>query len=257
VSDGEDSYGPVTARFYDAAYATLPGLGRDVEFYRALARASGGPVLELGCGTGRVLLALAGEGIACSGLDASAEMLAVARTRAGAAAPRLVQARMQDFDLGAARFALIYSAFRAFQHLYSVEDQLACLARVRAHLAPGGSFAFDVFHPRLDRVWEPESPEEEDLRFEQDGEQVVRFVRATRDPVAQILHLSMRYERRRAGLAVGSELARFRMRWFTRFELAHLLARAGFESEIWGDFDRSPVVRESPALVVLARPVSA
>jgi SAM-dependent methyltransferase len=203
-----------------------------------------------------VLLALAGEGIACSGLDASPEMLAVARARAGAAAPRLVQARMQDFDLGSGRFALIYSAFRAFQHLYSVEDQLACLARVRAHLAPGGAFAFDVFHPRLDRVWEPESTEEEDLRFEQDGEQVVRFVRATRDPVAQILHLSMRYERSRAGLAVASEVARFRMRWFTRFELAHLLARAGFEAEIWGDFDRSPVVRESPALVVLARPVS-
>ena len=63
----------------------------------------------------------------------------------------------------------------------------------------------------------------------------------------------MRYERRRGGKPAGSEEARFHMRWFTRYELEHLLARAGFgEVAIFGDFDRSPVGRESPALVVVA-----
>ena len=69
---------------------------------------------------------------------------------------------MQDFDLPGKRFALIYSAFRAFQHLLTVEDQLSCLAAVRRHLAPGGLFAFDVFAPRLDRIAileETETPE--------------------------------------------------------------------------------------------------
>jgi len=254
VATLDDDYGATTARFYDAAYATLEGLGRDADFYRQLARESGGPVPEIGCGTGRVLLDIAREGLACTGVDASQEMLAVLRERSGPAGPRLVRARMQDFDLGAERFGLVYSAFRAFQHLYTVEDQLACLARVRAHLAPGGRLAFDVFNPRLDRLWaEEEEEEEQDLRFEHAGEEVVRFVRTTRDRVGQLIHLTMRYERRRAGRVLGNEMARFRMRWFTRFELEHLMARAGFDRvAIHGDFDGSPVDRESPALVVVA-----
>jgi ubiquinone/menaquinone biosynthesis C-methylase UbiE len=256
VSDFEDSYGTATARFYDAAYATLARLGPDVDFYRELARESGGPALELGCGTGRVLLPIAREGIDCTGLDASGEMLAVLRRKAaaeGLAAPRLVQGRMQELDLGGERFALVYSAFRAFQHLYTVEDQLACLTRVRAHLAPGGRLAFDVFNPRVDRIWEEEPPEEQDLRFQHEGEEVVRTVAQRRDRPSQLITLCMRYERRRGGQLVGTEVTRFHMRWFTRFELEHLLFRAGFtDVALYGDFDRSPVGRDSPTLLVVA-----
>jgi SAM-dependent methyltransferase len=253
VTGFEDSYGAVTARLYDAAYATLARLGPDVDFYRALAREGGGPVLELGCGTGRALLAIAGDGLSCTGLDASSEMLAALRAKPGGAGLRLVEARMQDFDLAGERFATIFSAFRAFQHLYTVEDQLACLARVRAHLAPGGRFAFDVFNPRLDRLWQEEAPEEEDLRFEFEGEEITRYVAQTRQRATQLLFLKMRYERRRGGRVVGNEIATFRMRWFTRYELEHLMARAGFaDVVIHGDFDRSPVGPDSPSLVVVA-----
>lgn len=257
MSGAEDSYGAVTARFYDAAYATLPDLGADVAFYRGLARESGGPVLELGCGTGRVLLELASDGLACSGVDASAEMLAELRRKARAAGLgplRLEVARMQDFDLRPERFGLVYSAFRAFQHLYTVEEQLACLACVRRHLAPGGVFAFDVFNPRLDRLALDEEPEAEDLRFEQGGEQVVRHVRVVRDRATQRMQLEMRYERWRDGRVVGNELARFRMRWFHRYELEHLLHRAGFDDvRLFGDFTGAPVGADTPAYVVVAR----
>lgn len=243
----------MTSRFYDAAYATLERLGPDLDFYLDLARRSGGPVLELGCGTGRVLLPVAQAGIACTGLDASSEMLEALRAKAKGVAPELFQGRLQDFDLGEARFALIYSAFRVFQHLYTVEDQLACLARVRAHLAPGGRLAFDVFNPRVDRIWVEEVPEEPDLRFSQDGEDVVRYVATRRDRPGQLVYLTMRYERSRGGQVVANEFARFRMRWFTRWELEHLLARAGFDDvTLYGDFDRSPVGRESPSLIVVA-----
>lgn len=252
----EDSYGSVTARFYDAAYAALPSLGPDVDFYRQLARDSGGPVLELGCGTGRVLLPIAAEGIPCTGLDLSQRMLEVLGRKAAASGgvrPRLVRGSMQHFDLGGERFALVYSAFRAFQHLYTVQDQLACLARVRAHLAPGGKLAFDVFNPRLDRIWQEEEPEQEDLRFQQGGEEVVRWVATRRDRPTQLITLRMRYERRRDGEVVGQEIARLRMRWFTRFELEHLMARAGFgDVTLYGDFDRSSVGRDSPSLIVVA-----
>jgi len=210
-------------------------------------------VLELGCGTGRVLLEIARDGFACTGLDASQAMLDVARSKASQPAPRLVRAAMQEFDLGGERFRLIFSAFRAFQHLYTIEDQIRCLARVRAHLEHDGRFAFDVFQPRLERLCLDEEPEAEDLRFRLGDEEVVRHARVSRDRAAQLLQVTMRYERWRGGRVVANEEARFQMRWFHRFELEHLMARAGFDDfHVYGDFDRSPVERASPAFVVVA-----
>ena len=113
-----------TARYYDAAYETTGASRADAAFYEALAVASAGPVLELGCGTGRVLLPIAARGLACAGVDASPAMLEEFRRKPGGTAVALAEARMESFDLGARRFALIFSAFRAFQHLDTV-DQLA------------------------------------------------------------------------------------------------------------------------------------
>jgi SAM-dependent methyltransferase len=248
-----DEYGSVTARYYDAVYAQTRGDGRDVEFYRRLAAAAAGPVLELGCGTGRVLLPIADTGIPCTGLDASPRMLEVLRRRSSNPTLRLVCARMQDFDLGEVRFGLIYSAFRALQHLYDVEDQLACLARVRHHLAPGGRFAFDVFAPRLERIAVAEEPEQEDARFELGGEEVVRHTAVSRDPATQMMHVRMRYERRCGGETVGEDRVDFHMRYFYRYEVEHLLARAGFtEVELYGSFDASPYDYASGELIAVA-----
>ncbi len=249
-----DSYGPVTARYYDAAYAALPGLGPDLAFYRALAREAAGPVLELGCGTGRALLPIAADGIPCAGVDASQAMLNALAAKQPPRTLRLACAAMQDFDLGADRFTLIFSAFRAFQHLYTVEDQLACLARVRRHLAPRGLLAFDVFNPRLARIAQLEEPELEELRFAHEGDDVVRYTSLTRDLGRQVQRVRMRYERRRGVEVVGNDVVEFDMRWFYRFEVEHLLARAGFELvALFGDFDRSPFTGASPAIIALAR----
>jgi SAM-dependent methyltransferase len=245
-------YDEVIAHYYDAGYAALPSLVADVDFYRGLAAAAAGPVLELGCGTGRVLARIAEDGHACTGLDASPGMLA--RLRARAPGVRAVEGDMRDFSLGG-RFALIYSAFRAFQHLDAVEDQLRCLACVRAHLAPGARFAFDVFNPRLDLLSSDDESEAEDLRFAQDGEEVVRYARRVElDRAHQRLRVAFRYERRAGGRVVGNEHAEVTMRWFFRYELLHLMHRAGFaEVAIYGDFDGSPIGPDSPAFVVVAR----
>jgi SAM-dependent methyltransferase len=250
----DDRYGGVTARYYDAASAVLRASALDVEFYAELARASGGPVLELACGTGRVLLEIAKQGIPCTGLDLSPGMLGRLREKGAPPSLRLVQAPMQGFDLGGERFALIYTAFRGFQHLYTVEDQLACLACVRRHLAPGGAFAFDVFNPRLERMGAREEPERVGIRFEQGGEEVVRYERVQRDAGRQLLRVWMRYQRRRAGGDLAGEEVDFQMRWFYRFEIEHLLARAGFqEVAIYGDFARSPFAEGSPEIIAVAR----
>jgi len=254
VSNLDESYGRTTAHFYDAAYGGgRTGLAGDVDFYRALAREGGGPVLELGCGTGRALLPIAADGFPCTGLDASRHMLDALRAKSTFPNLRLVNAPMQRFELPGEKFGLIFSAFRAFQHMYTVEDQLACLGCAKRHLAPGGRLAFDVFAPRLARMAIPEEPETVELRFEHGGESVVRHVRVSRDYVAQILTVRFRYERSAGGKVVGNEHAEFRMRWFWRYELEHLLARAGFEHvQIYGDFDRKPVAADTPAFVVVA-----
>src|SRR5436189_2875890 len=105
------AYGSACARHCDFAFGLFRSASGDVEFYRSLAREAGGPVLELGCGTGRVLLPIARDGSACTGLDSSEAMLEELRRKNPPDNLRLVAGRMQSFDLGADRFALIFSAF--------------------------------------------------------------------------------------------------------------------------------------------------
>ena len=97
-----DEYEGVLARNYDALYGVMRDPSGDAAFYRALARGDGGPVLELGCGTGRVLLPIAALGIPCVGVDASPAMLAVLRAKNPPPNLELVEARMETFDLGGA-----------------------------------------------------------------------------------------------------------------------------------------------------------
>lgn len=243
-----------TAQFYDSAYSALSTARADIAFYEDLAIKSGGPVLELGCGTGRTLLPMSARGLACTGLDFSPAMLEQFRRKSGAAAVTLHCGRMETFDLGSQRFPLIFSAFRAFQHLDTVEQQLACLSRVRAHLAPDGLFAFDVFNPKLENMAQDSAPEELDANFTHEGRNVKRFTSVTRDRVHQLIQVIMRYvEETRAGPAKET-VVKFSLRWFWRYELEHLLHRAGFTNiTIYGDFDRSPIGRNSPAFVVLVR----
>jgi SAM-dependent methyltransferase len=249
-----DDYGQITARYYDAAYAQLRDSSGDAGWYRGLAREAKGPVCELGVGTGRVLLPIAAEGIACTGVDQSPAMLEALREKGPPGNLHLVEARMQDFEFSGDRFALIFAAFRAFQHLYSVDDQLACLAAVRRHLAPGGAFAFDVFVPRMSRMAIEEEPEAEDARFADGEDEIARYVSVRREIPAQLTHVRMRYERSRSGAIVSNEIVEFSMRHFFRFELEHLLARAGFGDVDWyGDFARTPFGPGATDFVIVAR----
>lgn len=249
-----DALYELTARYYDAAYRGAPQISKDIAFYATLATQGGGPVLELGCGTGRVLLTIATHGLACWGVDQSPAMLEQCRRKPGGAALSLTCSPMERFDFGSQRFAFIFSAFRAFQHLDTVEQQLACLARVRRHLAPGGTFAFDVFNPSPTRMAVESEPEVMDTEFELDGRVVRRYASVQRDTLRQLAWVTFRYDDPQSPLGADSTVVRFSMRWFWRYELEHLMHRAGFSDvTIYGDFDRSPVGHTSPALIVVAR----
>ena len=140
------------AEFYD--HVTLYRDRPDVGFFVEMARQVNGPVLEVGCGTGRVLLPCARAGATMVGLDLSPRMLDVARRGLDDEPPdvrdrvTLVEGDMRVFDLGQA-FELITLPFRGFQHLMTAEDQRLALHRFRAHLAPGGRLVIDVFNPSI------------------------------------------------------------------------------------------------------------
>ena len=137
------------ADVYDATTKGVPG---DVEFYRDLALASGGPVVELGVGTGRIALPIAAAGVDVIGVDLAPAMLAVARRRAAEAGLaqrlRLVEGDMRTFAVPKA-VPLVIIPFRTFLHNLSVEDQRATLAAAYRALLPGGCLALNVFSPDL------------------------------------------------------------------------------------------------------------
>jgi ubiquinone/menaquinone biosynthesis C-methylase UbiE len=129
-----ESSASLFVRAYDAFYRRAPApIAGDVEFYEGLDRATGGPVLELACGTGRIALPLAERGLDITGVDASDGMLAIAqRKRAvlpAAARQRLTLVSQDMTELALdRRFGCIFVAFRSFQHLLTVELQRKALA---------------------------------------------------------------------------------------------------------------------------------
>ena len=259
---GENHYDEIAsiAEYYDATLVYQER--KDIEFYVTEARASGGPVLELGCGTGRVLLPTARAGIEITGLDGSANMLARCRTKVDAE-PEAVRGRvtlvrgdMAGFDLGR-EFALITIPFRPIQHLMKVEQQLECLRASRRHLAPRGRLIFDVFQVEPTSIHDPKWMEEREDAPEArlaDGRIVRRTVRIAafhRDTQINevefcwyVTHPNGRREqvRWRVGL-----------RYYYRFELEHLLALAGLRvAALYGDVHRSPYGAQSPDMIFVA-----
>ena len=251
-----------TAEFYDhvAPYRER----HDVAFFVDMAQALGGPVLEIGCGTGRVLIPIARAGIEITGLDLSPSMLAICRDKLAAERAeiqdrvQLVEGDMRDFDLGR-DFALITLPFRPFQHLISVEDQIACLAAINRHLRPGGRLVLDLFNPSIPHLAAPERLEEfgDEPEFTMpDGRRVLRRARiAARDYFAQVQDSELIYYVTHPDGRQERLVHAFPMRYLFRFEAEHLLARCGFEVEaLYGDYDRSPYGSQYPGeLVFVAR----
>jgi SAM-dependent methyltransferase len=257
----EDQYAAV-AEYYD--YVRPYRDRADVAFYVDAARSSGGPVLEVGCGTGRVLIPTATAGIDIVGLDTSPQMLQVCLTRLQQeprhvrARVRLLQGDMRHFTIDQA-FALATIPFRPFQHLLTVDDQLACLTRIHRHLADQGQLVFDIFNPSLDfLVTKPIGEEfDSDPEFSMDdGRRVYRRGRIVgHDRFTQVTQHELIYYISHADGRTERVVHAFSMRNTFRFEAEHLLTRAGYEIEhLYADFDRSPYGSKYPGeLIFVAR----
>lgn len=253
----EDAF---VAEYYDATWIVRERA--DVDFYVDCAKAHGDPVLELGCGTGRVLLRLGEAGHRVCGLDLSPHMLARCREKFSRLPVetqnrvRLVAGDMTAFDLGE-KFALIIIPFRPFQHLLAVEDQLACLNAAKRHLAPDGRLVFDLFQTDARRMHDPffltERPVPGDVtladgRIVRVRERTIAFHRAIQCNDVELIYCVTHPGGRAERLPNP-----FRIRYFFRYEVEHLLARAGFRvAELFGDFTRSPLRDDSPDMIFIA-----
>jgi SAM-dependent methyltransferase len=263
VDTERDEYAPI-ADLYD--FVGPYRERTDIGFYVEAAKDAGGTVLELGAGTGRVLIPTARWGIDIVGLDASTAMLDVCRRRLDAE-PESVRKRatlvlgdMREFELNQ-KFALITIPFRPFQHLVTVSDQLACLACVRRHFAPGGTFILDLFNPSLDALANRPIGQEVDDTPEfvvPDGRRVMRRARITaHDRVRQVNDVELIYYVTHPDGREERLVHAFPMRYLFRYEVEHLLARAGFSVEhVYGGYDKSPFGAAYPGeLIIVATAV--
>jgi len=261
VAGGYEEYAFI-ADLYDhvTPYKERP----DVDFYVEAATEAGGPVLEVGCGTGRVLIPTARAGVDIVGLDFSRHMLDACRQRLEGE-PEAVQSKIQllsgdmrNFSLSRT-FRLATIPFRPFQHLLTVADQLACLDSIRPHLVDGGRLIFDVFNPSLDAlVNSPLGTEiEEEPEFSTpDGRRVIRRHKIiARDRFQQVNQFELIYYVTHPDGREEHLTHAFALRYLFRFEVEHLLARAGFEVEhVYAGFDKGEYGSKYPGeLVFVAR----
>ena len=225
-----------------------------IDWFRAIARRTGGPVLELGCGTGRVAIPLAQDGHDVVGLDRSPAMLARAErhARREGVTLRLVEGDMRSFSFSEA-FPLIAIPFNTFLML-APSDRWACLARVREHLAPTGLLAVDCFQPDPEHiVGHDGTVREEWTRHDpESGRDVTKFS-SSRANVDQV-DLRWWFEE----LDDDGHPTRWQratsLHYMYRREAELMFSAAGFELEaLHGDYDGSPAGSMSPKLLVVAR----
>ena len=249
------------AEVYDSVYADVR---EDIPFYVEEATRAGGPVLELGCGTGRVTIPIAESGVDIVGLDFSSRMLDVVRRKLDSrpqipGSLTLIQGDMRDFPLDLDdRFSLVIVPFNTFLSLLTVEDQIRTLTSVKRHLAPGGRLAFNVFVPDPDMLAQEDNVARHtrDVTDPRTGARYVVWNHSSFDNHNQIMSTRTIVEELDETGVVGKRLYRdFQLRYAYRWEMYHLLTSCGYEVlDLFGDFDRSPFDETSTKMVWVAAP---
>lgn len=249
------------AEFYDVVHESRSR--RDLNFFLDYSKRAKGRTLELGCGTGRVLIPTAIAGCGITGLDLSPYMLKKCQDKLDRQSKkvqervRLIQGNMTNFENGEL-YQLVIIPFNTFQQLISVEEQKACLHCIINHLLPRGLLVLDIFHPFPPRlVPDPKYTTE------------IECLPETRLPDGRILRCTSRTANFHRGEQYNDieliyyvshpdgKMERlvqaFPMRYFFRYEVEHLLNLCGFRViELFGDYDRSKFSNDSPQMIFVA-----
>ena len=226
---GQGHYRGLVVDWYDDF---LAGEGEDIRLYVSLLAPAGGPLLELACGTGRLMLPFLRAGIEVDGIDLSGEMLGRCRDKLAAEGftPTLSRQDIADFRMDR-QYRGIFISGGSFQLLTTQDAALEALRAAHRHLLPGGRFVLDlVVGPDPFGTSDPKSWHIGRVA-ERGNERVVYSVRSTSDAFAQVSRLLTRYELFRDGRLVETILDELRLREYSRGEAQLLLERAGFNVE--------------------------
>jgi SAM-dependent methyltransferase len=253
LTGGADSRGPTPTESYTdprcaAVYDPLNPMTEADDFYIRLAGEVPIGILDMGCGTGALAVALARRGHRVTGADPSGSgMLEVARSRPGHELVRWVDATAAGLDLGT-RFDLIIMTGHVFQVFLSDADVLAALTNLRRHLATGGRLAFEMRN-RARRSWEGWTPENTRERVEVPGIGGVDVHYALRRVEEPYVTFETHFR-----FAPGDTVVTLNtLRFMDHPEMAALVARAGFTTIEWlGDWDGSPFHPDSREIIAIA-----
>ncbi len=251
---------PFVAEFYD--HIVSFSNRRDVSFFINQARRVGGPILEIGCGTGRVLIPTARAGIPVVGLDNSSPMLNVCRKNLSLESNKVLSmvegvehTDMRCFSLKR-KFNLITFPFYTFNYLVTLDDQLCCLSQVRQHLRDKGILILDLPNPYLpyltDQRYLDEFGEEPEFLMP-DGRRVKRQYRITRRDLSnQVVYGEILYYVSQPRGTKEKLVNSSAVRYLFRYEAEHLLMRCGFKlTAVYSDYDGNAFGSAYPGELVL------
>lgn len=224
----------------------------DGPFYLALAQQFDGPVLDLGCGTGRITIPLAQHGVDITGLDVVPGMLALARQKSAGISISWIEADARTFRLNKT-FRLIFESGGVFQHLLTREDQEAFLARVHEHLEENGVFVVGVFFPRPDLMGDAE--EHDWFSYTTDDGRHVQVSGTERyDRVTQVLTETAYRRWQDDDGQQHVHYAPLDLRMVYPQELEDLLHYNGFDVAVrYGNWDRSVLTSDSRTVIYVCR----
>jgi len=225
------------------------GVEGDVKFYLDYFKNFKGKILEIGAGTGRITIPLIKQGLDVTALDIAPKMLEILREKSKKENVKIktICADMKNFK-SKDKFKAVIITFSTFQHLYSVSDQLKALENIKKHLSSNGLLIFDVYNPALKYIskgnWQWRKDKIANLPNVK-GEVKIDY-RNRYDMAKQMMYQEYRFK-----YPDGQEkIIPLRMRFFFRFELEHLLYRAGFKiKKLYGDFYKTPFESNSTRMV--------
>ncbi len=246
------------ARFYDLDDGRISD---DIPFHLGFARKTGGPVLDLGVGSGRLAIPIAREGIRVVGLDISKNMLAIGQKRIKelrlSQAIHLIQADFRDPPLRPGRFSLAYCGYNAFLHLIEPHEQLDALMAWKALLKPGGLLVIDIENLQLEGLAgmaEQSALELEESFLEPEtGVPILKFTETHINLPDQTFTIHRLYERLAPNGNWERYESQFQLRILFQRELELLLVCTGYvDLRFYGDYELTPWTPDAPRLIAVA-----
>jgi SAM-dependent methyltransferase len=245
------------ATYYDLLHGEMV---EDLPMWEALAAAADGPILEVGCGTGRLLLHLAQAGHSLTGLDLSTTALDAVRRKLEATGltgqVNTLQADMRQFELPDRAFALALLPLNTFMHCHTAAEQQATLRAIHHHLRPGGKLVIDLFYPDPAMLAEVDGRLyfEAEISDDLTGHIVQWTWRHEIDLAGQMRHLTYILDEIDPEGNIRRVSLPFSLRYVYRFEMELLLEAVGFTVEtIYGNYEMDPFDSHSPRMIFVAR----